>query len=291
MAQSPKIGFIGIGLMGLPMVRALLRAGFAVEIWNRTAAKADPLRAGGATIADTAADCARGADVLITMLENGGVVGAVLDGGGVAEALRPGAVMIDMSSIRPDEARVHAAMLEARGVAHLDAPVSGGTVGAEEARLAIMAGGPEAVFAQALPVLEAMGRPLRVGPSGAGQIAKLANQMIVAITIGAVAEALVFAERAGADAAQVREALQGGFAQSRILDLHGARMVARDFATRGRTSIQIKDLENGLHAAAGAGAALPFTETALGLFRDLLTMEGDVDHAGLWLTLDALAER
>lgn len=287
MTAFPRIGFAGIGLMGAPIVGRLLRAGLDVTVWNRTRAKAEALRAGGARVADSAAECARGAEIFVTMLENGDVVREVLFDAGAAEALVPGAVVVDMSSIGPGEAREHAAVLGAQGIAHLDAPVSGGTVGAEAGTLAIMVGGTEAAFAQARPILEILGRPLRVGPAGAGQIAKLANQMIVGTTIGAVAEALVFAGRAGADPALVREALRGGFADSRILDLHGARMVAGDFETRGRTSIQIKDMENALATAAEAGVAMPFTELGLGLFRELLEREGDVDHSGLWLTLNA----
>lgn len=283
-----RIGFLGAGLMGAPMVRNLLRAGFEVAVWNRTAAKAEALTADGARAAASPADCVRGADLAISMLENGAVVGAVLFEGGAAEALAPGSIVVDMSSIGVEEARDHAARFAERGVAHLDAPVSGGTVGAEAGTLAIMAGGPEDAFARARPALEAMGRPLLVGPSGAGQIAKLANQMVVATTIGAVAEALVFAEAAGADPARVRAAMTGGFADSRILDLHGGRMVARDFEPRGRTSIHVKDLENGRKASAASGAATPYAELSLALFRSVLEKDGDVDHAGLWLELRRL---
>jgi 2-hydroxy-3-oxopropionate reductase len=285
MAQGLRIGFLGTGLMGAPMARNLLKAGFAVTVWNRTAAKAAALAADGARVAASPAEAAQGADLLITMLENGPVVAATLFAGGAAAALRPGAVVADMSSIAVAEAREHALRLEAQGVEHLDAPVSGGTVGAEQATLSIMAGGSEAAFARARPALAAMGRPLRVGPPGAGQIAKLANQMVVATTIGAVAEALAFAEAAGADPALVRAALGGGFADSRILELHGQRMVARDFATRGKTSSQIKDLENATRAAEASGAAMPYAALSLALFRDLLARDGDVDHSGLWLEL------
>ncbi len=289
MAQALRIGFLGIGLMGAPMGRNLLRAGFNVTAWNRTRAKAEALAADGAAIAEGAAACAAGADVLVLMLENGPIVGEVLFRTGVAEALAPGSVVVDMSSIGVEEARDHASRLAALGVAHIDAPVSGGTVGAAAASLSIMAGGPEEAFARVAPVLEAMGRPLLVGPSGAGQIAKLANQMVVAVTIGAVAEALNFAQMAGADPGLVRQALTGGFADSRILELHGARMVARDFATRGKTSSQIKDLENAGKAGAAAGAAMPFTGLATGLFRSLLETDGDVDHSALWLELRRLS--
>lgn len=294
-----RVSVLGTGLMGAPMARNLLRAGFKVTVWNRTQAKAAALAADGAIVAADPAGSAAGADVLITMLEHGAAVGEVLFARGAAGALAPGAVVLDMSSIAVAEARDHAARLEALGVEHLDAPVSGGTVGAEAGSLAIMAGGPEGVFERMAPVFAPLGRAVRVGPSGAGQIAKLANQMIVGVTIGAVAEALVFAESAGADPGAVRAALRGGFADSRILDLHGGRMVARDFAARGKASTQIKDLENALAAGAetgseastGAGAAMPFTTLGLDLFRALLAREGDVDHAGLWLTLRARTGR
>ncbi len=289
MAGELRVGLLGIGLMGTPMARNLLKAGFALTVWNRTRTKAEALAEAGAVVADTAAECAAGADVLVVMLENGPVVEAVLFGQGAAEALPTGAVVADMSSIGIAEARDHAMRLAERGVAHLDAPVSGGTVGAEDATMKIMAGGEAEAFARARPVLEALGRPLLVGPSGAGQIAKLANQMIVATTIGAVAEALSFAEAAGADPALVREVMQGGFADSRILDLHGGRMVARDFTTKGRISVHIKDLDNALKAAGVAGAAAPYTALCRELFESTLERFGDVDHSGVWLELRRLS--
>ncbi len=288
MTSGLRVGLIGVGLMGAPMGRNLRSAGFALTLWNRTRAKAEALEPTGAVVARTAADCAAGSDLLVTMLENGPTVAQVLFEAGAAEALAPGSVVVDMSSIGVEEARDHAARLASRGIEHIDAPVSGGTVGAEQASLSIMAGGTEAAFARVRPVLAAMGRPLLVGPSGAGQIAKLANQMVVATTIGAVAEALCFAEAAGADPGLVREALKGGFADSRILDLHGGRMVGRDFATRGKTSSQIKDLENAARAAEAAGAAMPYSALSLDLFRRLLERDGDVDHSGLWLELQRL---
>jgi 3-hydroxyisobutyrate dehydrogenase-like beta-hydroxyacid dehydrogenase len=281
-----RIGVLGIGLMGAPMARCLLRAGYDVTVWNRTREKAEALAADGARVGDSAAEAAAVADVLIVMLENGRVVGDVLFGQGVAEAVRPGSVVIDMSSIAVAEARDHAARLGIRGVAHIDAPVSGGTVGAEAGTLAIMAGGEPEAFARVEAVLAAMGRAVLVGPSGAGQIAKLANQTIVANTIGAVAEALVLAERAGADPARVREALMGGFAASRILELHGQRMIERDFATRGRVSIHLKDLANASAAAGEAGVELPYVAVSRELFEAVLERDGDVDHSGLWLELD-----
>lgn len=281
-----RIALLGTGLMGLPMSRRLLGAGFALTAWNRTRARAEPLAADGACIADTAADAVRDANVVITMLEHGGIVRDVLVDHGVREAIAPGALFIDMSSIQPAQAREHAAWLSARGVGALDAPVSGGTVGAEAGTLAIMAGGSAADFERAAPVFAAMGRATHVGPAGAGQLAKLANQMIVGITIGAVAEALLIAERGGADAAKVREALRGGFADSRILEVHGQRMLERDFAKRGSVSVQLKDLRNALATAAPMPLELPITGLLEQLF-DSAAKNGfaDKDHSGLWLEL------
>jgi 3-hydroxyisobutyrate dehydrogenase-like beta-hydroxyacid dehydrogenase len=283
---QPRIAFLGLGLMGSRQVRRLLGAGYDVTVWNRTRAKAEPLAAHGATVADTVAGAVADADIVITMLENGPVVTDLLTAQGVAEAMRPGAVLIDMSSIKPAEARGHARMLAERGVSHLDAPVSGGTVGAEQGTLAIMAGGREEDYVQVVPVLEAMGKPTLVGPSGAGQYAKLANQVIVGVTIAAVAEALLLAERGGADPAKVREALRGGFAESRVLDLHGSRMVEKAFETKGRSVTHLKDMDNALAAAADTGFEAPLTAQVADMFRDLLAVEGDLDHSALYKVLD-----
>ena len=283
---QPRIAFLGLGLMGSRQVRRLLGAGYHVTVWNRTRAKAEPLAAHGATVADTAAGAVADANIVITMLENGPVVTDLLTAQGVAEAMRPGAVLIDMSSIKPAEARGHARMLAERGVSHLDAPVSGGTVGAEQGTLAIMAGGREEDYVQVVPVLEAMGKPTLVGPSGAGQCAKLANQVIVGVTIAAVAEALLLAERGGADPAKVREALRGGFAESRVLDLHGSRMVEKAFETKGRSVTHLKDMDNALAAAADTGFEAPLTAQVADMFRDLLAVEGDLDHSALYMVLD-----
>lgn len=286
-----RIGLIGTGLMGTPMARRLIVSGFPLTVWNRTREKAEPLAADGARVAESPSDLAAGVDLVITMLADGPTVGRVLFEDGVADALDAGCVVLDMSSIGVAEARDHARRLGERGVAHLDAPVSGGTVGAEQGTLAIMAGGDPEVFERVRPVLEAMGRPVLVGPSGAGQIAKVANQAVVANTIGAVAEALVLAERAGADPSRVREALMGGFAGSRILELHGARMIERDFAARGKVSTQIKDLDNAFAAAREAGVELPYSALSRQLFSEVLDRAGDVDHSGLWIEIDRLAQR
>ncbi|KMO17768.1 NAD(P)-dependent oxidoreductase [Methylobacterium platani] len=287
MPAPPRIAFLGTGLMGAPMARNLLRAGFPVTAWNRSRAKAEALRPDGATIAGDAAAAVRDADLVILMLENGPIVEEVLFRAGTAAAIRPGTVVADMSSIKPAEAQGHAARLAGQGIRHLDAPVSGGTVGAEAGTLAIMAGGEAEAFARAQAALTAMGRPVHVGPHGAGQLAKLANQIIVGVTIGAVAEALMLAQRGGADPAKVREALRGGFAESRVLDLHAERMIARDFTTRGRSVTHLKDLDNALDAGRRlALAETPYTALTAELFRTLLSHAGDLDHSGLLVELE-----
>jgi 2-hydroxy-3-oxopropionate reductase len=284
----PRVAFLGIGLMGLPMARNLLKAGYHLTVWNRTRGKAEQLVVDGATVADSLDAAVRQADVVITMLENGAIVEAVLFGSGAASSLQKGALVIDMSSIKPREAQDHAARLQALGCRHLDAPVSGGTLGAEAAALAIMAGGDEADFAGAEPLLKALGKPLRVGPHGSGQLAKLANQMIVGITIGAVAEALQLAAAGGADPALVREAIRGGFAGSRILEVHGERMLKRDFTARATAQVQLKDMNNALDAASGFdGLQLPITAQLRELYASLCEHGGaGVDHSGLFLELE-----
>ncbi len=280
------ITLLGIGLMGLPMGQRLREAGFAVTAWNRTQEKALRLAAHGARVAHTAAQAVREADVVITMLENGDIVDSVLFGQGVAQVLRPGTLVIDMSSIKPAQARDHARRLAEHGARHLDAPVSGGTVGAEAGTLAIMAGGDAADFEQARPIFAALGRATHVGPHGAGQLAKLANQMIVGITIGAVSEALLLAARGGADMTQVREAIRGGFAESRVLEVHGQRMVERDFAKRAAMSVQLKDLRNALETAESLDFQAPITRLFAGLYADAVEHGiAEYDHSALFVEL------
>ena len=283
-----KIAFLGIGFMGFPMSRRLCEAGHTVHVWNRSRDKAERVAPFGATVHDVVQTAVADADLVISMLENGAVVEGVLfaPATGAAQAMKPGTLVVDMASIKPREAREHATRLAALGIQHLDAPVSGGTVGAEAGSLAIMAGGDAADFERAQPALKVLGRSTHVGPHGAGQLAKLANQMIVGITIGAVAEALLLCEKGGADMAKVKEAISGGFADSRILQVHGQRMVERDFAPRARMSVQLKDMRNALATAEEIGFQAPVT----GLFERLYA-EGidhgltDLDHSGLFVEL------
>ena len=276
--------------MGYPMARRLCEAGFTVHVWNRSPEKAERVAAFGATVFSTPAQAVEGADVVIGMLENSAVMDSVLFAQGVAQgaaqAITKGALVIDMASTKPREARDHAARLAALGISHIDCPVSGGTVGAEGGTLVMMAGGKPEDFARAQEVLNVFGRSTHVGPHGSGQLAKLANQMIVGITIGAVAEALLLCQRGGADMGKVREAITGGFADSRILQLHGQRMVQRDFAPRGRLAIQLKDMRNALDTAHETSMDAPITT----LFEQLYAQAaehglGDLDHSGLFVEL------
>lgn len=289
MSEKYKIAFLGIGLMGAPMARRLLGAGFEVTVWNRRSAKAEALASDGAIVAANAAEAVAAADIVITMVSDGSAVGELLFDLGVAGAMQKRAVVVDMSSIKPKEAREHADKLKKIGVSHIDAPVSGGTGGAADGTLAIMAGGAADVFEKLGEVFAPMGRVILIGPSGAGQLAKLANQAIVAINIGGVAEALLLASGGGANPAKVREALTGGFADSKILDVHGQRMLERNFIPGGQIAIHIKDLNNILEAASESGVDMPLAKDMLSLFefvRDKLD-GGKFDHSGALLGLEA----
>jgi 3-hydroxyisobutyrate dehydrogenase-like beta-hydroxyacid dehydrogenase len=282
------IAFLGVGLMGAPMVRNLLDADYPMTLWNRTGSKCEPF-ADEATIAGTPEDAVRDADIVITMLENGDVVDDVMVAQRGIAALKAGAVYIDMSSVQPSLARRHAALAKEQGAGYLDAPVSGGTVGAEQATLSIMAGGSGADVERVRPVFEVLGKCTPIGPVGAGQLAKLANQAIVGITIGAVSEALLLAAKGGADPAAVREALMGGFAGSRILELHGQRMIDRDFSPGAPARIQLKDLRMILDEARSEGLTLPLSQQVHNEYQSLIANgHSDVDHSGLLLELEHL---
>jgi len=281
-----RLAVLGLGMMGTPMAHRLLQAGHAVTVWNRSPGKADALQAQGARVAATAAEAVVGASAVICLLTDGDAVADVLFQQGVAEAMDSGAVCVDMSSIRPDQARDHAQRLQGLGVHHLDAPVSGGTVGAEQGTLAIMVGGDVGICSALQPVWAVLGRATHVGPHGAGQLAKLANQMVVGITIGAVAEALLLCQAGGADPAKVREAITGGFADSRILQLHGQRMVERDFARRAAMTVQLKDMRNALHTGTALGLDMPVTALFEQLYADGVAHGlADADHSALFAEL------
>ena len=282
----PTVAFLGIGLMGKPMAIRLLQAGYPVIAWNRTHAKAETLTPLGAQVAKQPNDAVQHADIVITMLEAGPIVAEVIES--ALPGLKHGALVIDMSSTRQLEAQELHAKLLANGIAFIDAPVSGGVLGAEAGTLAIMAGGGVENFARAEPVLQAMGRPVRVGPPGCGQVAKLCNQLIVGGTLAIVAEALSLAQTAGADPAAVRSAIRGGFAESRILEVHGQRMIDRNFLPGGQVKSQTKDLENVLIAAAAAGVRLPVTELVTQAYRSILDAAPNADQSAALLALEQL---
>lgn len=283
-AAKPTIAFLGTGLMGKPMATRLLQAGYQLMAWNRTRAKADELAVFGARVAEQAAEAVRDVEIVITMLEAGPIVADVVEAS--LPGLKRGALVIDMSSTRQSEARALHAHLAEHGVRFIDAPVSGGVVGAQAGTLAIMAGGAAPDFDAARAVLEAMGRPTLVGPAGCGQIAKLCNQLIVGGTLDIIAEALLLAEAGGADPAAVRTAIRGGFAESRLLEVHGERMLERNFLPGGQVKSQHKDLENVLIAAKDAGIRLPLTEMVTDHYQALMHKAPQADQSAVLLVLE-----
>jgi 2-hydroxy-3-oxopropionate reductase len=283
------VAFLGTGLMGRPMAANLLGAGFKLNVWNRTRSKAETLEPLGATVCDKPSDAVRGARAVVMMLENGAVVTEVLLGMGVLENCSPNTMIIDMSSIAPAIAKDHAEIVQAKSCTYVDAPVSGGTIGAENAKLAIMAGGFEKDMLEAATLFAALGKVTHVGPHGRGQLCKLVNQAIVAITIGAVSEGLLLAKAGGADPAKVREAIMTGFCQSRILELHGERIVQGRFEPGGTVKNQLKDLRAVLDVAKQLNLQLPLTQKVCGLFADLAARGGEgYDHSALYLQLEAI---
>ncbi|MBV8271885.1 MAG: 2-hydroxy-3-oxopropionate reductase [Cupriavidus sp.] len=278
-----KIGFIGLGVMGKPMALHLQAGGHAVHAHSRSGVPQALLDAGIQSCA-SAADVAAQAEVIFLMLPDTPDVARVLFGeNGVAEGLAPGKIVVDMSSISPIDTREFAARIEKLGCDYVDAPVSGGEVGAKAATLSIMAGGKQDVFDKVLPLLQLMGKNITlVGNAGDGQVAKVANQVIVALTIEAVSEALVLAAKAGADPARVRQALMGGFANSRILEVHGERMIKRTFDPGFRIELHQKDLNLALSTAKALGLGLPNTASCQQLFNVCVAQGGaGWDHSGL----------
>jgi 2-hydroxy-3-oxopropionate reductase len=290
--NTPKIGFIGLGIMGTPMAGHLVRGGYPLFVHTR--GKVPPeIAESGATVCPNARSVAERAEIVITMVPDTPDVAAVLFGEhGVAEGLTPGKVVVDMSSISPVETKAFAQRIEALGCDYLDAPVSGGDVGARNATLSIMVGGKPEVFERVKPVFERMGKNVTlVGGSGDGQTCKVANQIVVALTINAVAEGLLFAARAGADPAKVRQALMGGLATSRILDILGDRMIRRSVEPGFRIALHQKDLNLALGAARSLGLALPATATAQQLFSACVAHGGAAwDHSGLVRALEKLSD-
>lgn len=269
------------------MARRLLDAGYMLRVWNRTRAKAEALAEQGAEVCDTPADAAKGADLVVTMLESGEAVESVLFGAGVAKMLLAGSTVIDMSSISPATARDHAERFGALGIAYLDAPVSGGTRGAADGTLAIMVGGDPNEFERCSDVLAVFGGATLVGPSGSGQVTKLANQMIVGATIAVVAEALVMVRAAGVEPAIALQALRKGFADSRILEEHGTRMIQRNFEPGAASRLQLKDLVTAIEAAGDSDHDLRITSLVASMYESLCESGGsELDHSALLLEFE-----
>ena len=287
-----RIAFIGLGIMGRPMAGHLQAAGHDLFVVRHVSPLPEDLLEGGAVECATAAEAASRSEVVITMVPDTPDVADVLFGaGGVAEGLQAGTTVIDMSSISPIETKRFAAAIAEKGCDYLDAPVSGGEVGAKSASLTIMAGGSGETFERVRPLLELLGANITlVGDVGAGQTCKVANQIIVALTIEAVGEALLFASKAGVDPARVREALMGGFAGSRILEVHGQRMIDRTFDPGFRIALHQKDLGLALEGARALGVSLPNAATAQELMNACAAQGwSDLDHSGLVKALEVLA--
>ncbi|MER3400606.1 MAG: 2-hydroxy-3-oxopropionate reductase [Thermoflexus sp.] len=288
-----RVGFIGLGVMGKPMARNLLKAGYPLVVYNRSRPPMEELAAEGAAVADSPRAVAQRSDIVITMLPDTPEVEQVLAGPeGVFAGGRPGLIVIDMSTIDPMAARRLAAEAAARGMTMLDAPVSGGEIGAIQGTLSIMVGGDPAAFERCLPLFQAMGRNIvYMGGPGAGQITKAANQVVVALTLAAISEALVLATKAGVDPARVREALLGGFAGSRVLEVHGRRILERDFRPGFRIRLHQKDLRIALGLGRAVGASLPLTALVHEWMGALVTMgQGELDHSALVTLLEAWAQ-
>ncbi len=274
--------------MGKPMVTRLLKAGFKLRLWNRTPSKMQCF-ASQAVLAKSVEEAIIGADIVITMLETGDIVNEVLYESGAFRGIAESTLVIDMSSIPPSTARQHALHIESVSAHYLDAPVSGGTIGAQEGTLAIMVGGEKPAFDRAFPMFKALGKATYIGKAGCGQLTKLANQAIVGITIGAVSEALLLASEGGADPAAVREALSGGFAASRILELHGQRMLDRNFEPGATSRVQLKDLRTILAEAANNNLSLPLSQRNYESYLSLVSRGYEnLDHSGLLVELEHL---
>jgi 2-hydroxy-3-oxopropionate reductase len=290
--MSKTIGFIGLGIMGKPMARNLMKAGYPLMVYNRTASKADELVAAGAQQVGSPREVARGAEVIITMVADSPEVEQIILGPqGVLESVKAGSVVIDMSSISPVVTKKIAAELARKGAAMLDAPVSGGEIGAVQGTLSIMVGGDEAVFEEVRPILEKMGKSVvRVGEIGAGGFTKLSNQIIVAAALQAIAEGMVLAQKAGVDIQRVYEAIKGGMAGGRTLDMKIPLLAQHKFEPGFKMDLHIKDLKNALLAGKSLGVPLPAT----GLIHELFTAcsaqgKGQKDHSVIYSLLEQLA--
>ena len=275
--------------MGLPMSKNILKAGYNLTAFNRSKNKAEPLKEFGAKISNTLKDAVDGSDIVITMLTDDTAIDEVMNNSDFLNNLKPGAIVIDMSSVKPTTATKHGNNLKLKEINYLDAPVSGGTIGAEEASLAIMVGGEKNIFDDAIDILKKMGNPTLVGPIGSGQVSKLANQIIVGLTIGAVAEAVTLCEKAGADPNKMIKALSGGWADSKVLQTHGKRMINKDFTPKGRTSVHLKDMNNILECANNYNTHLPISNLVKEMYKSLVENgHGETDHSSLYKEIERI---
>ena len=284
-----KVCFIGTGLMGFPMAKNLLKSGINLKVFNRSIYKAEPLKEFGAEISNTLADVVKDNNLIITMLTDDSAVDEIMSNTDFLDNLISGSTVIDMSSIKPTTAIKYGKNFKLKNINYLDAPVSGGTIGAEEASLAIMVGGEQKVFDNTERILRTMGNPTLVGPVGSGQVSKLANQIIVGVTIGAVAEAITLCEKAGADPNKMIKALSGGWADSKILKTHGQRMIDKDFTPKGKTSVHFKDMKNILECANNHNTYLPISNLVKEMYKNLVDNgHGEIDHSSLYKEIEKL---
>ena len=287
-----KIAFIGTGLMGYPMASNLLKKKLNLKVFSRTIDKAKPLEKLGAVISNSLGEAVNDTDIIITMLTDDEAVEKVLGDKEFLNNLKPSSTVIDMSSIKPKIAIQYGKILEKKGINFLDAPVSGGTIGAEDGSLAIMVGGEQKTFDYAFDTLKIMGNPTLVGPIGSGQVSKLANQIIVGVTIGAVAEAITLCEKAGVDANKFIKALSGGFADGKILQNHGKRMIDKDFSPKGKTYTQLKDMNNILECANSYNTHLPISNLVKEMYKTLVDNgHGNTDHSSLYNEIERINKK
>ena len=287
-----KIGFIGIGLMGFPMAKNLLKSGYIRKAFNRTQNKAERLKEFGAEISISIKDVVTNSDVVITMLTDDAAVEKVMSSNEFISNIKVGATVIDMSSVNPVITKKYAKILKEKKINYLDAPVSGGTIGAEEASLAIMVGGDDNIFKEYYDLLKALGNPTLVGPVSSGQISKLANQIIVGVTIGAVAEAVTLCEKSGTNPNKMIEALSGGWADSKILQTHGKRMIDKDFTPKGKTTTQLKDMTNIINVGKAAETHLPISSLIKEMYKELVADgHGNTDHSSLYYAIEKINKK
>ena len=287
-----SIAFIGIGLMGFPMAKNLLKSGYNLKAYNRSQDKADRLKEFGAEISVSIKDVVTNSDIIITMLTDDNAVEKVMGSDEFISNIKEGATVIDMSSVNPVLTIKYSKKLKEKKIDYLDAPVSGGTIGAEEATLAIMVGGDEETFKNCYELLKKMGNPTLVGPVSSGQISKLANQIIVGVTIGAVAEAVTLCEKSGTNPNKMIEALSGGWADSKILQTHGKRMIDKDFTPKGKTTTQLKDMTNIINAGKAVETHLPISSLIKEMYKDLVADgHGNTDHSSLYNAIEKINKK